>query len=458
MVRRPLLIFGLTLCIVPAAVTVLAKAADYPACRIESVEYKGWHAQEISNAWVKLFVVPQNGGRLMQVVFGAHAYLFVNPQYAGKYLPPTEGKWFNYGGDKLWPLPEGAHDEQHWAGGSDILDDGPYTFQVTSQGGWCTITLTGPADPRTGLEFMRTISLGSDSPQIRFHAMMKNSTGHPIEWSVQSVSQYNTADPRDASQYNRDFRAFTPVNPHSSYLDRYHVRFGPAENPFVIVREDGLFALRYGYLAAELWLDSTAGWLAVVDGATDYAMVERFRFRADTHYPGEASEIFWTNGPEVHMDAQGMPFLTAAKPDETPFYMEAELNSPRVRLAPGETYAFDTEWFPTRCGKEFAAVTDAGLVMRALRANRNGDASIRLTGSFGVFFSGRLMAHIYDGGGRLLSSLPLTVADPLEPVNIEKNIAATLDAARVSVHVEDSSGTDRGSLGEISVQRAEEHR
>lgn len=32
---------------------------------------------------------------------------------------------FNYGGDKLWPLPEGTQDEQHWAGPlSDALDDG----------------------------------------------------------------------------------------------------------------------------------------------------------------------------------------------------------------------------------------------------------------------------------------------------------------------------------------------
>ena len=41
----------------------------------------------------------------MQVAFGGHRYLFVNPKYKGMYFPPTKSgqkrEWFNYGGDKL---------------------------------------------------------------------------------------------------------------------------------------------------------------------------------------------------------------------------------------------------------------------------------------------------------------------------------------------------------------------
>ena len=32
--------------------------------------------------------------------------------------------------------------------------------------------------------------------------------------------------------------------------------------------------------------------------------------------------------------------------------MEAELNSPMVRLEPGEEFNFDTSWFPTRARRE----------------------------------------------------------------------------------------------------------
>ena len=102
-------------------------------CRIQAVDYKGWDAQQLSNQWVQLMVVPQNGGRLMQVSFAGHSYLFVNRKYAGKYLPPTPGKWFNYGGDKLWLLPEGNNDEQHWAGGSDIVMHVDYRDSSTGE-------------------------------------------------------------------------------------------------------------------------------------------------------------------------------------------------------------------------------------------------------------------------------------------------------------------------------------
>ena len=52
----------------------------------------------------------------MQVSFNGHPYLFVNQVYKGKYISPAEaaGRWINYGGDKIWPLPEGNDDEQHW--------------------------------------------------------------------------------------------------------------------------------------------------------------------------------------------------------------------------------------------------------------------------------------------------------------------------------------------------------
>jgi hypothetical protein len=181
--------------LVPAGATPVPEENGSPAsreCRVDPVDFEGWHGQQMSNPWMKLIFVPENGGRLMQVIFAGHPYLFVNPGLAGKYFPPTNGKWFNYGGDKLWLLPEGNDDEQHWPGNSDLIDDGPFTFRKLSEGKRCEIELTSPADPQTGIQFSRTIRLDADSPQVRFHASMKNISGHTLDWSMQSVSQYNT--------------------------------------------------------------------------------------------------------------------------------------------------------------------------------------------------------------------------------------------------------------------------
>ncbi len=441
--------------------------ADQPAsaqCRVDPVDYKGWKAQQVSNRWVQLIAVPQNGGRLIQVTFAGHPYLFVNPKFAGKYLPPSQSEWFNYGGDKLWLLPEGNEDEHHWVGNSDVLDDGPFSFRKLSEGERCEIELTGPADPQTGIQFSRTIRLDADSPRIHFHASMKNVSGHSVEWSMQSVSQYDTsgtnaegASARNTpTGFNQDFWTFTPANRSSSYLNRYHVRFGPAENRAVEVKDDGYFVLHYVHMAAELWLDSTDGWLAVVDGKSRYAMVERFQYEEGKSYPGKASVIFWTNGPEVRLSNDGNPSLSTDS-DAGPYYLEAELNSPLCRLRPGENCSFDTEWFPTRSGSEFHGVTDAGIVIRPLQAIAQSSGKVKISGSFGVLYSGRIVARLYNQHGALLGTTPIASVNPTEAVSLETEIAPSEKPARLSLHLEDEKGLDRGDLQEVRIVNEDHH-
>ena len=430
------------------------EAAQPASCRVEPINYQGWQAQQVSNQWIQLIFVPQNGGRLMQVVFDGHPFLFVNQKYAGKYLPPSNTEWFNYGGDKLWVLPEGNQDEKHWPGNSDLLDDGHFEFQVLKQGPSCEIQLTGPADPQTGLQFTRTVSLGSDSPVIKFHAVIKNASGHPIEWSVQSVSQYNTADSKDPTHHNNNFWAFTRTNPSSSYLNQYHVKFGPAENSAAQVRENGLFAVHYVPLAAELWLDSKDGWLAVVDGATHYAMVERFRYDEAKPYPGKASVIFWTNGVQLRQHPDGTATVGS---DDVPraIYMEAELNSPMVRLEPGESFNFDTEWSPTRADANVQGVSDAGVILKALRAAPDAGGKIKLSGSFGVFRVGKLVAHFYDRRGTAIGTQVVADADPRNALDLLSTVPDPGRTGRVSLHLVDASGVDRGALGETVIDSAD---
>jgi hypothetical protein len=452
--RRLLALSGLavtTATVLPGAGLASAqdKAPANATCKVEAVDYRGWSAEQISNPWVKLMVVPQNGGRLMQVTFAGHDYLFVNPQLAGKYSPPSSSQWFNYGGDKLWLLPEGNDDEQHWRGNSDILDDGPYTFRKLSEGPQCEIELTSPPDPQTGIQFSRTIHLETSSPRIEFRARMKNISGHTLEWSMQSVSQYSTSIPGDPSKRNPDIWGFTPANPSSGYLNRYHVRFGPAENPAASVREDGLFAVHYAHLAAELWIDSVAGWLAVVDGTSRFAMVEKFEFEPTKVYPGRASVIFWTNGPELRLDPNGE--ATFGSKHESPYYMEAELNSPMCRLKPGEECQFNTEWFPTRSESDIHGVTDAGTIIRPPRAVSLDGEKVRLTGTFGVFYPGRLVAHFYDEHGAKIGTPQVADVTPTELVNLRAEVAPGGKAARVALHLIDEAGRDRGALSELRI-------
>lgn len=425
-------------------------------CRVEPTVFEGWQAQQITNRWLELTFVPQLGGRLMQVAFAGHPFLFVNPQYRGQSFPASETarNWFNYGGDKIWPMPEGSQDEKHWPGPiSDPLDDGNYAFHVVSQGAECAIRMEGPPDARTGLQYTREISLRSDSSEISFHATMKNASAHPIRWSVQSVTQYDTSDAENPAAYNHDFWAFTAANPQSAYLDGYHVRSGLADDPSYSVNHE-LFTLHWLNLQGEVWVDSPTDWVAVVDGSSRFAMVERFEFNAAAEYPGKADVIFYKNGPAVEVDRRGTAVLRTSAED-APFYMEAELNSPMEDLAPGETFTFNTKWFPTRAGQNFKLATGAGVIAEPLATSADGNQTM-LTGTFGVFFPGHLAARIYDERDGALRTVPLQSVDPAKEVHLSQQITVPAGAAGISLRLIDQLGTDRGSLGEAHVNHTKE--
>jgi hypothetical protein len=235
-------------------------------------------------------------------------------------------------------------------------------------------------------------------------------------------------------------------------LNRYHVRTGIAENPAASVREDGLFAVHYSHLATECWIDSTAGWVAVVDGVNRYAMVERFQYDEHTPYPGKASVIFWTNGVHLNFNNEGEASVSDGPNGPSPFYMEAEINSPMCHLRPGEACQLETDWFPTRADSEFYGVTEAGTLIKPLQAMRLESGKVKLSGSFGVFFSGKLVAHFYDEHGASTEALTVAEVSPNDLVVLDKEISSSGKPARVSLHLEDQNGLDRGALGEIPIK------
>ncbi len=435
------------------AVDAQSPAATKPmACDVKPVEFDGWHAQQLSNQYVTLTFIPQLGGRLMQVVFAGHPYLFVNPQFKGKYFPPPadpKGVWYNYGGDKLWPMPEGEEDADHWPGPiADQLDDGAYTFtrfDLTDK--VCGVRMTSPPDPRTGLQYTREISVAIDSPQINFRATMKNISDHPIQWSMQSVSQYELTDPQDPAAFNKNFWAFTLVNPDSDYFTSFQVRAGLADDPSFKVK-DGLFRLHWLFLQNEVWIDSPGGWVAVLDRSSHFAMVERFDYHAHANYPGKATVIFYKNGPSFGADKNGMPNIHTDENGD-PFYMEAELNSPIEKLAPSESYSMETEWFPARTGDEFKTVAEAGIVEKPLALTTT-YGTPRLTGTFGVFSDGSLVAYFFDAAGKVLSHTELVPVRVDQLAVLDREISIPANAARVKLIVFDHD-FDRGTLGEIAL-------
>jgi hypothetical protein len=468
-----LLLAALLTCLPVLGKAAQPKAASAGGCTVKSTNYLGWKAEQLANRWVTLEIVPQIGGRLMQVTFGGHDFLYINSDAQGQvFTPTTPGRGpRNYGGDKIWPLPEGNQDEQHWQqGGFQPIDYGTYTLQVLSHGPTCAIRMTGPPSSDIGQRYIREISIGSDSPVISFHNVMQNTSGFPQTWSEQTISEYPTHKPDGTP--NANLWSVAEINPKSAYPNGYHIETGPADNTAYSVRDGNLW-VHWNNISQEVWIDSPSGWLASIDGSSNYTMVERHHIDPTATYPGSATLIFYSAGgrtprppqmqsgaqppqsqqPQTQPPSQAQPQLQAQTPPQTPTrpsegtFIEEEVNSPMVELAPGESYSLDTTWYPTRMGEDFKTTTWSGVVGTPLTATRTSDGLV-LAGNFGVFYAGTLVAHFYPGRDLTQQLMPVT---PLEPIALQKTVQAPANIARVSVHLIDANGVDRGPLGEVLV-------
>jgi len=101
---------------------------------------------------------------------------------------------------------------------------------------------------------------------------------------------------------------------------------------------------------------------------------------------------------------------------------------------------------------QFVNATEAGMIGRELAAVP-APGGVRLTGFFGVFYTGRLVARVYNAGGVALKPVDLANADPLEAVSLDTVVPLLPEAATVSLHLVDEHGLDRGSLGAVEIAK-----
>lgn len=426
-------------------------------------KYKGWDSIALSNGVVEVQIVPAIGGRVIQFKLGDFEYLWVNPLLAGQAPPPSglgpDGGWLNYGGDKLWPAPQGWDNDQQWPGPPDaVLDGSPYVAAILApHGPTVGVELTSQKDPRSGIQFSRVIKVSDGAARVSFDITMKNIDTKPRRWAIWQVTQLSAVS-REGSGYNPNVFCYCPVNPKSSYARGYDEQFGLVNNPsFKLDRENGLVRAHYQRLVGKIGVDCAAGWLAVVDGTSGYVFVERFAYQPDKEYPDHASVEFWMNG--VGQFVVGGKVVTASEdPSETPAYVESEILSALAELKAGERYTFHLDWCAARIGGNFPvlACTEVGVTGQRLVARASG-GPLALSGRFGVFYPGQLGFVLLNGKGQELSrSGPKLVVSPDEPVVLADwsgGAAVPAEARSVQLVVYDPAGKALGELASAPVQR-----
>lgn len=401
------------LSLLPAVAVSIARADS--TCRVRDVVYNGWACKELSNGQIDVVVAPQLGGRIIQLRLGETEYLWVNPELAGKVMPDgvippaadskTPPAWANYGGDKLWPAPQGWAGPNEWPGPPDpytkggIVDHGPYKVEPLKTGSnEAGLRLTSPIDTYAGLRFIRDILITSGSTTVHLRTAMINASDRPIEWGIWQVTQHGghtrVKDKPIAWDLARaDVQAWSPLNPKSRYPQGYKVMFGPDDNPQfgAIPAQAGaatprLFRLDYQFRVGKVGIDNAAGWIAITHAKSGHLFAHLFAPEAQKEHPDGASVEFWASGPgkirtgdqEVELD-QNQPLL-----------IESEILSPRVRLVPGTQYTFSSTIHLSRGVGPVLSVTREYAELDPIRRTDDGG----LAGKIAVFKDG--MLHVAE--------------------------------------------------------------
>lgn len=428
----------------------------WSGCRTQTVgpsTYMGWKGYVLQNDLVRLHVVPDIGGRVIQYALGEKEFFWVNAALAGKTSPDTgldpDGGWLNYGGEKLWPAPQGWDNDQQWPGPPDAVLDGQcYRAEIDADS--AAISLTSRDDPRSGIRFGRRISLHLRSSRVSVEASMTNVDTKPRRWGIWAHVQLD-AGLAGTDDYNRLMRAWCPINPNSHFKAGYNILFGEKDNPsFEPDAKRGLMKVSYHYKVGKAALDSDAGWVATVDGRNGDVFVQRFTFEPKKPYPDGASVEFWHNGLGriyAYNKWIDMPDNRAA----TPYVFESEILSPFASLQPGETYTWQYEWAACRIGGDFPVLdcTPAGVVCEPFVA-RFDRGKLLLGGRFGVFHRATAGLVFRDGDGKPLSrSKNLWPVTPSKPFVFSSELEVApppAGAAAVELVIHDENGRELGRL------------
>lgn len=356
-------------------------------------KYKGWDVKNLRNQWVNLSIAPQLGGRIVQFEMDGYEFFFSNSLLSGKEPDATRlgenGTWLNYGGEKVWPAPQGWDSPEKWPGPPDpTLDGGIYSVEgeKTAEIG-SELKLNSPVDYRTGLQITKRIFVASERSLAKVDISFRNIGKTPIKWSVWPVIQMNALEYTDSR-----YRIICPLNKKSGFYNGYHVMHGLANNPQNQKDDSGNLLVKYQYLVGKVGVDSNAGWIAFLDSVTGKIFILIFEHKENKSYPENTSVQIWTQGEGIIFSRNEI-----VKYDNDPLlnppYMEMEILSPLYEISPGKKIDFGYRMLSSTIpsnNKTIKSVNEFGVIVSSLKLEVKDD-DISIDAKYGVFIEGKIV-------------------------------------------------------------------
>ena len=341
-----------------------------PKTVLPETGFRGWNALTIQSAYARLDVVPELGGKIMGYELRGTQILWHDAAKKG-YVEKEQGygwgqKFFNPGGAKVWPAPQGWSGKDEWPGPPDnVLDGSPYE-SANADG---VVTVTSPKDDaegRTGLQFKHSYSLVPSSTVANLKLSMTNVVNRPVSWALWHIATVPV---------DRNATVYIPAN-----KGDWRVLYGDPKNPQWLESENGLFRVKYDKKVGKVGVKAREGWVAWHDEDSGTAFVIMFPVKKGEKYPdGGSNAEVWTAGAGTFKVA-GQDVTMEYKPETA--MMELEVLGPMTRLAPGGSASLDVTWGSCRCSG-VQGIAPGGVIAEKMKLD--GDV---VTGKYGVFYGG----------------------------------------------------------------------
>lgn len=372
---------------------------------LPKIGFSGWNSLFIESPFVRLDVVPELGGKIMGYDLSGYQILWHDAKKEG-HVEKEQGygygqNYFNPGGAKVWPAPQGWSGKTEWPGPPDnVLDSAAYEGVLAED----KITVTSPKDTgegRSGLQFTHTYSLAPYSSIVNLNLSMTNVVEHPVTWGLWHLATVPV---------DRDVMVYVPVN-----KGDWHVVYGDKANPQWMDVKDGMFRARYDKKAGKVGMKVSKGWAAWFDVDKGVAFVMMFPVQKGAQYPDGGSQFEISTSGAGSYRANNQDITTEYDADSA--IMELGVMGPIVKLNPGQTAKMDVTWATCRCSGVYD-VNPGGVVVEELAVK--GD---RITGKFGVFFSGYLQAMYLDKNGNQIGLNNIGEISPLSEISIDMQLS-----------------------------------
>jgi len=315
------------------------------------VDYKGWDCVVMRNDNTEVVIAPDIAGRIIQYRVDGHDFLWVNEKLAGKVFPPEENSnmdmWKNYGGDKIWPAPQGWSSKDTWPGPGDPVIVAPHSCEIIKKRGKeVKVRITGSdKGGYAGVQFIRTLTLREGSSRLDHHIIMKNVSRRTVSWGIWTVTQMDFSDQgkqKGDHDWNEQACLLIPMNPRSMWPEKYQVMFGLASSfNWQPDYADNLMKVKYMNFVGKIVMDVSDGWAAMVDPASGYVFVQTFPYHPDAVYPDKGNYEVWVAGKGEFVHANQR---RRAEDDPSARFVEMEILGPKTTLKPGEQTELELSW------------------------------------------------------------------------------------------------------------------